>query len=350
MNNDRLSPALIRQLFMLAIILALAYLIMKEMTPYLSGVLGAITIYVLFKGLMIKFLNKGMKPWLAATIIIVISIFIIVIPITLIVLLLSSKVQKVVKNSEEISNILKSKLGQVEDYIGINFLSEINTKDITGWMSDQVQGLAGTTFDTVIGITIMYFILYFMLTNAEVLQKKFLSYIPLSDNNIDSISKESSDIVKSNAIGIPLVALMQGIVALIGYYIFGVEDPLFWFVVTVVGSMIPFVGTALGIIPVAILLFSQGQNWQATGLLIYGAAVVGSTDNVFRVIIQNRLANLHPLITLIGVIIGVPLFGFIGLIFGPLVVSLFLLLVKIYKNEYGKTKHKKSPETNEGSS
>ena len=171
-----------------------------------------------------------------------------------------------------------------------------------------------------------------------------LAYIPLNDDNIKAISKESNDIVKSNAIGIPLVAIMQGIVALIGYYIFGVENPLFWFVITVVGSMIPFVGTALGILPVTLLLFSQGESWQAIGLLIYGAVVVGSTDNVFRIIVQNKLANLHPLITLIGVVIGVPLFGFIGLIFGPLLVSLFLLLVKIYKNEYGKKEAKKSPD------
>ena len=62
---------------------------------------------------------------------------------------------------------------------------------------------------------------------------------------------------------------------------------------------------------------------------------MGSTDNLFRLVVQKRLADVHPLVTLIGVVVGVPIFGFIGLIFGPLLVSLFLLLVKIYKNEYG---------------
>ncbi|QLE00507.1 AI-2E family transporter [Galbibacter sp. BG1] len=342
MSTDRLSPSLIRQLTILIIIVSIGYLISKELAPYLSGILGAITIYVLFKKFMQKLLDKGVKAWLSATIIMVLSIFIIVIPISLIVLLLSSKIQKAVKNSEELTTVVKSKLASVEDYIGVNFLSEINTKDITGWVSDQVQGLAGTTFDTAIAFTIMYFILYFMLVNTKQLQDSILAYIPLSDSNIKTISKESNEIVKSNAIGIPLVAVMQGIVALIGYYIFGVNDPLFWFVVTVIGSMIPFVGTALGIVPVVILLYSQGQNWQAIGLLIYGAVVVGSTDNVFRIIVQNRLANLHPLITLIGVVVGVPLFGFIGLVFGPLLVSLFLLLIKIYKNEYGKYANEES--------
>src|SRR5690606_14626499 len=117
--------------------------------------------------------------------------------------------------------------------------------------------------------------------------------------------------------------------------------------VTTIGSMIPFIGTALGVVPVVILLYSTGQNWEATAMLIYGVAIVGSTDNVFRVVVQKRLADIHPLITLIGVIIGIPLFGFLGLIFGPLLISLFLLLLKIYKKEYGKRLEDKLEEKTE---
>lgn len=336
MIKDQLSPGLIRQLFILLSIVLLGYLIVEELLPYFSGILGAITMYVIFKNLMKRFVRYGMKRWMAATIIIIISIVIIVIPVSLIILLLSSKIQKAVANSEELIAIIKTKILEIEQYVGFNLSTELNTKEITSWVSNQIQGLAGGTFDALIALTIMYFILYFLLINSSNLQKRLLEFIPLSDQNISLISKESSEVVKSNAIGIPLVALLQGLVALIGYYIFGVQDPIFWFVVTVVGSMIPFVGTALGVAPVTILLYAQGHQWEAIGLLIYGIAVVGSTDNIFRMVVQRRLANLHPLITLIGVIIGVPLFGFIGLIFGPLLLSLFLLLVKIYKNEYGR--------------
>ena len=99
--------------------------------------------------------------------------------------------------------------------------------------------------------------------------------------------------------------------------------------------MIPFVGTLVGIIPVFILTISTGNEFAAWGILIYGLVVVGSTDNIIRLFILRKLDNVHPLITLIGVIVGVPLFGFIGLIFGPLLISLFLLVVKIYKKEFG---------------
>ena len=83
-----------------------------------------------------------------------------------------------------------------------------------------------------------------------------------------------------------------------------------------------------------ILTISNGDTFQAWGILIYGIVVVGSTDNLIRLYVLQKLDNVHPLITLIGVIVGIPLFGFIGLIFGPLLVSLSLIIVRIYKKEY----------------
>ena len=100
--------------------------------------------------------------------------------------------------------------------------------------------------------------------------------------------------------------------------------------------MVPFIGALLGILPVFILSFAEGNNFQAWGVLLYGLIVVGSTDNLFRLYVLKKLDNVHPLITLIGVIVGVPIFGFIGLIFGPLLISLFLIIVRMYKKEYAK--------------
>lgn len=174
-----------------------------------------------------------------------------------------------------------------------------------------------------------------MLVYRENLNNTLRTYVPLDEENTLLIEKETDISVKSNALGIPLVAIVQGVIALIGFLIFGVPDPFFWFAITAIGSMIPFIGSALGIVPVAVLLLANGQNWQAFGILIYGIVVVGSMDNIVRLYVLERLSSVHPLITLFGVVVGVPLFGFIGLIFGPLLVSLFLLIVKIYKKEYG---------------
>ena len=143
--------------------------------------------------------------------------------------------------------------------------------------------------------------------------------------------------MRSNAIGIPLVAIAQGFIALIGFWIFGIEDAFFWFVIVTVGSMIPFVGTLIGILPVFLIALSTGNSFQAWGILLYGFIVVGSTDNIIRLYVLKRLDDVHPLITLIGVIIGVPIFGFIGLIFGPLLISIFMALVRIYRKDFGQS-------------
>ncbi len=335
---NKLNPNLVRQLLVLFIILFLGILIFKELMPYISGVLGAITLYVIFKNWMRKLVAKGWKKSLAAGALMLASFVIILIPVSLIALMLSSKIKKAITNSEKIVDIFKDQIGKLETYFNYSFSNTIDSSSIANWISNNLQNVAGGTFNATIAIAIMYFLLYYMLINQEKLKELLISYIPLADENIKLIGTESDTSVRSNALGIPLVALFQGIVALIGYLIFGVPEPIFWFAITAIGSLIPFLGTALGIIPVSILLFSQGQNWQATGILIYGFTVVGMTDNLVRLYVLEKLSSVHPLITLIGVVIGVPLFGFMGLIFGPLLISLFLLILKIYKKEYGNDK------------
>ncbi|WP_375251839.1 AI-2E family transporter [Dokdonia donghaensis] len=332
-----LKPNLLRQFFIIFLIILFGWLIFKEMATYLSGILGAITLFVLLRkwqGHLVK--KRKWNSSVSACILMAGSFLVILVPIAGLVLMLTSKISKAVENSGKVINIVKTEMADIESRFGLDIASSIDTSSVTDWISSNLQGLAGGTFNVFIAIGLMYFMLYYMLTNRRTFRESMLEYIPLSEKNLKLIGKDSQELVKSNAIGIPLVALLQGLVALIGFLILGVEDPFFWFAIVTVGSMIPFVGTALGIVPVCIILYAAGDIWQAIVMVIYGTVVVGSTDNLFRLVIQKRLADVHPLITIIGVIVGVPLFGFIGLIFGPIVVSIFLLIVKIYKQEYGK--------------
>lgn len=339
---DKLSPRLVRQLFVLLIIISLGSLIFKEILPYMSGILGAVTFYVLLKGLMKKMLNKGWNATFSVSILMLSSFILILVPVLGIILMLSSKVSKAIQNSEKVIEAIKAQLTEVETLTGYKLGAKIDSSAVTSWLSDNLQGLAGGTFEVFIAVSLMYFLLYYMLLNEKKLTLSMETYIPIDTDNLKIIASESAKKVKANAIGIPLVAITQGFIALIGYWIFGVPEALFWFVITSIGSMIPFVGTALGFIPVTLLMYYQGDTASAIGVLIYGVVVVGSSDNIIRLLILKSMANEHPLITLIGVVIGVPLFGFIGLIFGPLLLSLFLLVVKIYKKEYGEFQSEKA--------
>ncbi|PKG42370.1 AI-2E family transporter [Psychroflexus sp. MES1-P1E] len=344
---DKLSPRLVRQLFILLIILSLGGLIFGELLPYISGILGAITFYVLLRGLMRWMLNNGWNPTVSVSILMVASFILILVPVLGIILMLSSKVSSAIQNSEKVIEATKAQLVQIETMSGINLGEKIDSTAVTDWLSNNLQGLAGGTFEVFISISIMYFLLYYMLLNQKKLTISMETYIPIDVENLKLIAKESAKKVKANAIGIPLVALFQGIISLIGYWIFGVQEAMFWFVITTIGSMIPFVGTAIGFIPVTLLFYYQGETASAIGVLLYGFVIVGSSDNIVRLLVLKKMANEHPLITLIGVIIGVPLFGFIGLIFGPLLLSLFLLVVVIYKKEYGEFESEKEIKLNE---
>lgn len=333
--SDSIPSKKIRQVFVLLLIVLFAILIFLEIVPYLLGVFGAITMYVLLRKWMGFLIRKKWHPDLAAGLLMFVSFICILLPVTGVIFMLGNKISKVVNNSEEVAKAIKKFAVTVENKFGYDLSSNINVSEISKWLTNNLDNFAGSTFNIFIALGLMYFLLYYMLTNRNKLKDSLLEYIPIDDKSLKIIGKESIVMVRSNAIGIPLVAITQGIIALIGFLIFDIKDPFFWFIIVTIGSMIPFVGTLIGIIPVFILTVSSGNDFAAWGILIYGLVVVGSTDNIIRLFVLRKLDDVHPLITLIGVIVGVPLFGFIGLIFGPLLISLFLIIMRIYKKEFG---------------
>tara|TARA_R110000764_G_scaffold78540_1_gene156674 strand:- start:3296 stop:4249 length:954 start_codon:yes stop_codon:yes gene_type:complete len=305
------------------------------MLPYISGVLGALTLYVVLRKWMLKLINKGVKRTWASMLLILASFVGIFVPITGAAFMLSSQLDNFTDKSEQVTKAFKEQLFQLEKYVQYDISSAIDPEQTSGWLTDNLQGFASGTFNILISLGILLFLLYYMLKSPKQLKESLLEYIPLSNKNLVTLGKEIDNVVRSNAIAIPLVAVAQGFIALIGFYIFGIENPLFWFVIVTIGSMIPFIGTFIGIFPVFVLSLASGEDFQAWGILLYGILVVGMTDNVIRLFVLKKLDSTHPLITLIGVLIGIPLFGFVGLIFGPLIINLFLIIVKIYKQQYG---------------
>ena len=331
---ETVPSRIIKQIIIIIILGIVGFLIFYELLPYLSGFLGAITLYILFKKPMEKLKAKGWNSSLAASLLMFLSFVGILIPVFGITLMLSNKIENAASNAEKLFSALQQYLIKFEDTFGHDFYKDLDVTGGTSWVGENAKVLIGSTFELFVAIAIMYFLLYFMLTKPKQVKKSIYNYAPFSEKHLKILTKESSKMIRSNALGIPIVALSQGIVALIGFLIFGIENPLFWFVIVVIGSMIPFVGTLVGVIPVFLITLASGNDYAAYGILIYGLVVVGSTDNIIRLYVLKKMDNVHPLITLIGVIIGIPLFGFIGLVFGPITISLFFIILKMYKIEY----------------
>lgn len=330
-----LHPNIIRQLFVLLVIIGFATIIFQGIAPYLTGFLGAVTLYVLCYPPMKRLEQFKMPSAVSALLLITSSFFLILLPLWGIISMFSDRIKDAMLSSNQVTEQVKDYLIELERSSGIYWIERFQESTFTEWIASNFTGLLSTTVDTAISIGIMYFLLYYMLTNRKKLREALFHYLPMADSSLAIIEKESKAIVRANALGIPLVAMVQAIIALIGFLMFGIEEPVFWAIIVFIGSMIPIVGTLIGTIPVFIVTIAYGQEFQAWGILVYGLIVVGSADNLVRMFAIKKLDNIHPLITLIGVLIGLPLFGFIGLIFGPLIVSIFLVLVKIYKNEFG---------------
>ena len=317
------------------LILGLGIVIFFELIPFLGGLLGACTIYALIRNQMRHLVEKRkMKRPIAAFFLIVETVLCFLIPISLVVWFLIMKIQHinldpqiVLAPVEQISVLVKQKTGY-------DILNTDNLKSIISWAPQVGQTLMGGITSLTLNIFVLIFVLYFMLLGNDKMEKYIMDILPFTEKNKLTILHDVNMVVKSNAIGIPLLAVIQGAVAMLGYYIFDVPDLLLWGILTCFATVIPIVGTALIWLPLVIYFAIIGNWWDAVGLLIYAALIITHVDNLIRFVIQKKMADIHPLITIFGVIIGLPLFGFMGVIFGPLLLSIFLLFDDIFKCEY----------------
>lgn len=329
-NNQRL-----RQLSFFALLVFLFIFLFLQMTSFLPAFLGAITFYVLLSKVMdYLVLKKRWKKSLAATLLLIISFLVVLVPIGIMINILSGRIGDVIGKSDTIINSVTHFIKGIEQRFHVSIMSGTSASSVSSTVAQTLKKILTATFNSLTSILIMYFILYFMLVAKKELEAWLYSFIPLKEKNVSIVGKQMKSLVISNAIGIPLVAILQGIVGLIAYLILGVHDVWFWFVFTCIASMLPFVGAALAYVPLSIIMFMNGDSWKGIALLIYGFGIIGTVDNIFRFTLQKKMGNVHPLITVFGVIIGINLFGFIGLIFGPILISMFILLVKIYMNEF----------------
>jgi predicted PurR-regulated permease PerM len=185
-----------------------------------------------------------------------------------------------------------------------------------------------------VNVTLLVFVLYFMLISHKEIEKYAYDLLPFRNENKLIMLHEAKVIIHSTAFGIPLLAIIQGGFAYVGYAIFGVNEPVLYALFTSFATVIPIFGTALVWAPICIFLFISKDWGNAIGLTLYCLLVISNVDNVARLILQKKMGDIHPLITVFGVLVGLYVFGFWGIIFGPLILSLLCLFVDFFKKEY----------------
>ena len=330
---------MIRQVLLLLFIMLLAVILFVELQSFIPALLGSYTLFVLLKKWM--YILTGRYKWkksLAAGMLMFGSFLIILLPIIMLISMMSSKINFAIQHMSAVLTTLEQFIQTYEKKYQLNLISDNNVQQLSTWGTETLPKILGATLSSLVTIVFTYFILYFMLINGRKMETSLIEWMPMKNENVLLLRHETNALVYSNAIGIPLIAIFQGILGLAGYLLLGVKEPIFWFVVTCIASMMPVVGATLAYVPVAILLFAEGMNIKGIMMLAYGFGVISTLDSVFRFWLQKKIGDVHPLITAFGVILGVNLFGFIGLIFGPILISMFILMIKIYVNEFSVTK------------
>lgn len=253
---------------------------------------------------------------------------------TMLLQMLRIELMSGIENADQIAQNFQNIVQQMEAKIGFQVITSERLKSISAWLIQEGSFILNATLSGLLMLLITYFILWFMLTETKKMEHSFFNWMPLKDENIKYFKDELNKLVYSNALGIPLMGIVQGTAGLIGYTLAGVEDIWFWVFLTFIAGMIPFLGVMLAFIPLAVVLFSKGMVNQAIFIFVYGMVVIGSVDNLARMWFLKKIGHTHPLITLFGVIMGLKLFGFVGFIFGPITIAMFFLMTKIYIKEF----------------
>jgi len=324
-----------RKFIALTMIILLGIFIVYTMKDIVSSILGAIILYTLFAPLFLYLVDKRkFNRSLSAAIIIIASFVIIVLPFASLFWMLYQKILDLQENPADLNALIKN----IDKFAAATFHQKNIVESNLSKASSAVLGFISSAMDSVLSIIlvigIMYFILYYMLVKYEEMEKGLVKFLPFREKNIKHFASELKNVTYSNVVGQGIISLAQGGLLAVGFVIFGLADPIFWGVVCFFLSFLPVIGSPIVFVPAGIIAISSGNTFAGVGILLWGGIFVMNIDNVLRLVINKKMGNIHPLVTIIGVVIGIPVFGIIGLVYGPLILAFFILLVKVYETGF----------------
>ena len=314
------------------VVLLLGFALAWALAPYATGLVGIPVLYVIFAPVH-KWLARRMQPTIAATLVVLLGLFLIVVPGVSFAGLVVNEAQQIasgVVKSPILARLSALRIG------GTDLGPELANlgRSIVGWLGTGAFNLVGTATRLALNLTIAFFGLYYLLLRPKQTWDAVRPYIPFSALNADKLQQRFHDVTISTLIGTGVTAMVQGILVGIGFAVTGLPNAVFWGVVTVIVAILPVVGSGLVWAPGVLALVLDNRYGAAVFLGLWGVLAVGGVDYVIRPWVFKRWAQIHPIITVVGAVAGVPYFGILGLLIGPLAVSYFFELLRMYREEY----------------
>ncbi|MBS3093475.1 AI-2E family transporter [Candidatus Pacearchaeota archaeon] len=313
-----------------------AFFIIKPI--FYSIIYGILLAYIFYP--VYKFVRSQVKSEILSAIIVCVGILVIL--VSLIVIIFTSLLNQLIDFYLSLQQINVGKIiaAQLPTFLSRPEISSTIVSSVNDSLAKLIAGFVTALGNIVLNIPdlilqffVFAFVFFFCLKDGERSIEYFKSLSPMKKETQHKFFKHFEDITKSVIIGEIIVGLVQGLVAGIGYFAFGVPNALLLTIITALLSILPIIGPWLIWIPVDLYLFLVGRDVAAFGLLIYGLFFVNWIDNIIRPMILSRRTELNQVIALVGMIGGLYVFGFVGLILGPLVLGYVLLVLELYRKQ-----------------
>ncbi|MBA2626655.1 MAG: AI-2E family transporter [Gemmatimonadales bacterium] len=300
--------------------------------PFSTGLIGAPVLYIAFAPLYRR-LERRLPGSIAALLVIIVAILVIVVPVASMAGLIASEAKDIAGGVVRGSLVERLQELRIGPYDVGQQIEALGSRALS-WVGTGALGLLGTLARLGIQLTVAFFGLYYLLCSPRRAWKFLRPFIPFSAENSLRLKKRFKDVTVSTLIGTFATAAVQGLMVGVGFWITGLSNVFFWGVVTVIVAILPVVGSGLVWLPGALLLLVE-RHYLAGGLLMaWGIIAVGNVDNLIRPWVFRKYAQIHPFITVIGAFAGIKYFGLLGLLIGPLAISYFFELIRMYRSEY----------------
>ncbi|PJE75721.1 hypothetical protein COV04_03370 [Candidatus Uhrbacteria bacterium CG10_big_fil_rev_8_21_14_0_10_48_11] len=320
-----------RQYFFLIVLAVAAALVVAMFLPYLQALALAAALAVVFRPLY-RWLHKklnGYEP-AAAFLTVVIAVGLVLIPLVVIGGLIFIEARGLISDLHFSGTIqLQGDVANVVHQFFPAFPGSLASysADAIRWFSSNINGLVSSTFSGFVNFFIGLLGFFYLLKDGDRLSKVLVKWSPLADNHDYQLLDKLESALHAILVGSVVVAAVQGLVAGIGFAIFGIPNPAVWGTVTAFAAFIPAIGTAIVVVPAVLYVAFTGTILQAVGLLLWGTLLVGLVDNFIRPQVIGRGFNVHPFLILLSVIGGLSFFGPLGVLFGPMALALLFALI-----------------------
>ncbi|KAB2958019.1 MAG: AI-2E family transporter, partial [Thermoanaerobaculia bacterium] len=322
------------------------FLTWRMLQPFLSVLIWAAVLALLFHPLHRRILRRVRRPALAAALSILVVLVTVIVPLGLIGSAVAAELARFATQAQESarpwleSQINEGRLGEARTWLAERFGIElgISPEKIAELASNMSQYLLRGTVSVVGGLlgaltklVLVLFTLYYFFRDGEGLVRQLPGVLPLSADEAEGVLRRTDDIIRASVSGTIVVAAIQGVLGGLMFAVLGLPSPLVWGVVMTLLSLIPMAGSFLVWGPAAILLAASGEWGKAIVLTAFGAGVIGVIDNLLRPRLVGQRARMHELTVFFTVLGGIQLFGMLGFLVGPVLFAVTLALLDIVR-------------------